>query len=466
MAQLKDDCFAFAGGLISFTEAVRALMSRVGPAPAPEEIALSEALGRILAEDIAAPCDVPPHDNAAVDGYAVFFADLNAEAETRLPVTGRVAAGHLLGRAARRGEAIRIFTGAPIPKGEGGGPDTVFMEEDVRIEGDAVFCPAGLKRGANLRRRGEDIKKNDSVLRQGRRLRPQDLGVAASVGRAKVPVYRRLKAAVFSTGDEVRDPVPGAEVPKTMDPAASLAPGLSVPPGGGRMKESPASPAGRPAPPGAPEGCIFDSNRYAVMGLLKGLGVAVSDLGILPDREPAIREALARAARTHDLLVTSGGVSAGEEDHVKAAIEAIGGRIDLWRLAIKPGRPVAFGAVAGAAFVGLPGNPVAALATFMRVARPMILKLAGASEAEIEPLRFRVAADFAYDKKAGRREWVRAKLVSGANGGMLARKVRGSGSGILTSMTEADGLVELTEEIETLAPGQSVDFIPFSELLA
>ena len=425
MAQLKDDCFAFAGGLISFAEALGALMSRVAPAPAPEEIALSEALGRILAEDIAAPGDVPPHDNAAVDGYAVFFDDLDARADTRLRITGRVAAGHPLGRAAKSGEAIRIFTGAPIPKGEGGGPDTVFMEEDVRIEGDAVFCPAGLKRGANLRRRGEDIKNGAVVLGRGRRFRPQDLGVAASVGRAKVPVYRRLEAAVFSTGDEVRDP------------------GQALPDGG-----------------------IFDSNRYAVMGLLKGLGVAVSDLGILPDREEAIRAALARAARGHDLLVTSGGVSAGEEDHVKAAISGIGGRIDLWRLAIKPGRPVAFGVVGGAAFVGLPGNPVAALATFMRIARPMILKLAGASESEIEPLRFRVAADFAHAKKAGRLEWVRAKLVEGANGGRLARKVRGSGSGILTSMTEADGLVELTEEMETIAPGQSVDFIPFSELLA
>jgi len=433
MAQLKDDCFAFAGGLMPLPDAVSALMARVAPAPASEEAALPDALGRILAEDIAAPRDVPPHDNAAVDGYAVFFADLDARAETRLAVTGRIAAGHPLRRAAKRGEAIRIFTGAPIPPGASGttadGPDTVFMEEDVRAEGDAVFLPPGLKQGANLRQRGEDIKKGDTVLRRGRRLRPQDLGVAASVGRAKVPVFRRLKAAVFSTGDEVRDPGEGS--------AAALE-----------------------------EGCIFDSNRFAVMGLLHELGVAVSDLGILPDREPAIRAALAEAARAHDLLVTSGGVSAGEEDHVKAAIEGVGGRIDLWRLAIKPGRPVAFGTVGGAAFVGLPGNPVAAMATFMRIARPMILKLAGAGEDEIEPMRFRVAADFAHGKKAGRREWVRAKLVSGANGLMRARKVRGSGSGILTSMTEADGLVELTEEMETIEPGQAVDFLPFSELLA
>jgi molybdopterin molybdotransferase len=426
MAQLKDDCFAFAGGLIALPEAEKTLMSRVAPAPAREDVAIADALGRILADDIAATRDVPPHDNAAVDGYAVHFADLDANADTRLPVTGRVAAGHPLGRPAKRGEAIRIFTGAPIPAGENGdGPDTVFMEEDVRVEGDAAVFPPGLKEGANLRRRGEDIKQGDAILRRGRRLRPQDLGVAASIGRAELPVYRRLKAAVFSTGDEVCDP-------------------------GGDIAE----------------GRIFDSNRFAVQGLLRELGVAVSDLGILPDREPAIRAALAEAARSHDLLVTSGGVSAGEEDHVKAAVEAIGGRIDLWRLAIKPGRPVAFGSVGGAAFVGLPGNPVAAMATFMRIARPMILKLAGASEAEIAPLSFRVAADFAHEKKAGRREWVRAKLVLGANGMMRAQKVRGSGSGILTSMTEADGLVELTEDMVRIEPGQAVDFLPFSELLA
>lgn len=432
MAQLKDDCFAFAGGLIALPEAERALMSRVAPAAEAEDAPLSLALGRILAEDIAAARDVPPHDNAAVDGYAVYFADLDPKGETRLAVTGRVTAGHPLGRDARRGEAIRIFTGAPIPGGPSGGPDTVFMEEDVRVEGDAAIFPPGLKKGSNLRKRGEDIRQGDAILRRGRRLRPQDLGVAASVGRANLSVYRPLRAAVFSTGDEVRDPGRGGDALE------------------GAIED----------------GCIFDSNRFAIMGLLGELGLEVSDLGILPDREPAIRDALAAAARGHDLLVTSGGVSAGEEDHVKTAVRAIGGRIDLWRLAIKPGRPVAFGAVGGAAFVGLPGNPVAAMATFMRIARPMILKMSGASEAEIAPLRFSVAADFAYDKKAGRREWVRAKLVPDGAGLLRARKVRGSGSGILTSMTEADGLVELTEEIVQVEPGQPVDFLPFSELLA
>lgn len=425
MAQLKDDCFAFAGGLMPLPRALETLMTRVAPVAESETVGLADALGRVLARDIVAPRDVPPHDNSAVDGYAVYSGDLDPQGETRLPVTGRVAAGHPLGRPARRGEAVRIFTGAPIPAGADGGPDTVYMEEDVRAEGDGAFFPPGLKRGANLRHRGEDVRVGTTVLAQGRRLRPQDLGVAASVGHASLPVFRRLKAAVFSTGDEVRDP--SSE---------------------------------------APEGCIFDANRFAIMGLLRGLGCQISDLGILPDREADIRAALGQAAPTHDLLVTSGGVSAGEEDHVKAAIESAGGTIHLWRLAIKPGRPVAFGTLQGAAFVGLPGNPVAAMATFMRIARPMILRLAGAEAAELEPKRFRVAADFIHGKKAGRREWVRARLLSGADGQPVVRKVAGSGSGILTSMTVADGLVELTEDVEKVTPGQMVDFLSFAELLA
>ena len=429
MAQLKDDCFAFAGGLMPLSQALEALLVGVAPVAESETTVLTAALGRVLAQDIVAARDVPPHDNAAVDGYAVYSSDLDPKAETRLPVTGRVAAGHPLDRPARPGEAIRIFTGAPIPGGAAGGPDTVYMEEDVRAEGGVAVFPPGLKKGANLRRRAEDVQAGAVVLCRGRRLRPQDLGVAASVGRASLPVFRRLKAAVFSTGDEVRDPTGGAPAPLE-------------------------------------EGCIFDANRFAIMGLLQGLGCQVSDLGILPDREPEIRRALGRAAPAHDLLVTSGGVSAGEEDHVKAAIEGSGGAIHLWRLAIKPGRPVAFGTLKGAAFVGLPGNPVAAMATFMRIARPMILKLAGAEASELEPKRFRVAADFIHGKKPGRREWVRVRLAAGADGQPVARKVAGSGAGILTSMTAADGLVELAEDVEKVAPGLMVDFISFAEVLA
>lgn len=425
MAQLKDDCFAFSGPLMPVDSALRLLAERVTPIDERESVAVRDSLGRILAEEIAAPRAVPPHDNSAVDGFAVYFDDLDPGAETRLPVIGRIAAGHPLGRPARRGEAVRIFTGAPMPAGPSGtqadGPDTVFMEEDAAVEGAAVCLPSGLKRGANRRRKGEDVPEGAVILRVGTRLRPQEMGLAASVGRARLSVYRRLRAAVFSTGDEVRDPSTDA-----------------------------------------PEGCIFDANRYAVMGLLQGLGCAVTDLGILPDREDAIANALGAAGPGHDVLVTSGGVSGGEEDHVKAAVQSLGA-IHFWRLAIKPGRPIAFGAVKGAAFVGLPGNPVAAMVTFLLLARPMILRLAGATDAEAP--RFKVRAEFDYKKKSGRREWVRARLGRGDDGAPVARKFRSSGAGILTSMTESDGLVELPEALERLSPGASVDFLPFAEVM-
>ena len=236
------------------------------------------------------------------------------------------------------------------------------------------------------------------AIRTGQRLRAQEIGLAASVGRARLRVRRRLRAAVFSTGDEVRDP-DGALEP----------------------------------------GCIFDSNRYAIMGLLDGLGCEVTDLGILPDSLDAIRAALESAAAGHDLLITSGGVSTGDEDHVRAAVVALGS-LHFWRLAIKPGRPVAFGRVGETVFVGLPGNPVAAMVTFMRIARPVILLMAGCSD--VAPPLFRVRAGFDHKKKPGRREWLRARLVAGADGELSAVKYPAEGSGILTSMVEADGLVQ------------------------
>lgn len=425
MAQLKDDCFAFGGELMPLDGALKILAARLTAVADTETVPLTDAYDRILAEDVIAPRDVPPHDNSAVDGYAVYFDDLAPQGTTRLPVTGRVTAGHPLGRLARRGEAIRIFTGAPMPVGDDGtqasGPDTVYMEEDATADGDFVILPPGLKRGSNRRRAGEDVTAGSVIIRKGIRLRAQEVGLAASIGRARLTVFRRLRAAVFSTGDEVRDPSEDA-----------------------------------------PPGCIFDSNRYSVMGLLRGLGCQVSDLGILPDRLDVIQSALAAAAQGHDLLVTSGGVSAGEEDHVKAAVEALGA-IHFWRLAIKPGRPIALGTVRNTAFVGLPGNPVAAMVTFMLIARPVILILSGG--VELAPPLFRVRAGFDFKKKKGRREWVRARLDRDADGVPVARKFRSSGAGILTSMVDSDGLVEIPEDIDRLAAGTMVDFLPFAEVM-
>lgn len=425
MVQLKDDCFAFGGGLVPLDDALSAFSERLGPVRGAETVGLLAARGRIAAEDVTATRSVPPHDNSAVDGYAVYFADLTPDGETRLPVNGRVAAGHPLGRAARRGEAVRIFTGAPMPIGPGGtqadGPDTVFMEEDAISDGDAVRLPQGLKKGSNRRNVGEDVKAGGIVVAKGHRLEPQDLGLAASVGVDRLRVYEPLRAAVFSTGDEIRDPSDDA-----------------------------------------PEGCVFDANRYTLMALLAEQGCIVTDLGILPDERDAIEDALLDAAADHDVLITSGGVSGGEEDHVKAAVQSHGA-VDFWRLAIKPGRPIALGTVEGTAFIGLPGNPAAATVTFLMVARPLIRLLAGGRVTA--PTRFKVTADFDYKKKSGRREWVRARLDRREDGGLVARKFRSSGAGILSSIVESDGLVELPEPLERLAAGTQVDFLPFTEMM-
>ncbi len=415
MAQLSDDCFAFGGELMRTAEALAMLSDRLDVVVDSETVALRDALGRILAEDVISERPVPPHDNAAVDGYAVRFEDLAADGDTSLSVGGRVAAGETLGRTVTAGEAIRIFTGAPMPDGA----DTVLMQEDCETDGDAVVIPPGIKPGANRRFAGEDIEAGATILEAGARLRPQDIGLAASIGLAALPVRRRLRVALFSTGDEVRD-------------------------------------TGEALPPG----CIYDANRYSVAAALERLGCDVADLGILPDDRAVIEKTLGDAAVGHDLIMTSGGVSTGEEDHVRQAVEALGS-IHFWRLAIRPGRPLALGQIAKVPFIGLPGNPVAVLVTFMRFARPAILRLAGARATE--PLVYRVPTDFDIKKKEGRREWLRVSLERGPDGAPVLRKFPRDGAGILTSMVQTDGLVELPEELTRLEAGTMVDFLPFSE---
>jgi len=420
MVQLSNDCFAFGGEMMIVDRALALLAERVRPVTATERVPLTDALDRVLAAEVAAPFSVPPHDNAAVDGYAVFFDDLAPDAPTTLPVTARVAAGQALGRAGARGEAVRVFTGAPMPAGF----DTVFMQEDCRaatIDGAAsVTLPPGIRRGANRRLAGEDVTRGTSVLTAGRRLRPEDIGLLASLGQRDVAVRGRLRVAVFSTGDEVREPGTALDA-----------------------------------------GAVYDANRFALLALLTRLGCVVTDLGILPDRFEAIRDALAAAAATQDALITSGGMSTGEEDHVKAAVEATG-RLDFWRLAIKPGRPVALGRVGEAAFVGLPGNPVAVVVTFLRIARPILLRLMGASGEA--PALFPVRAGFAYKKKPGRREYLRGSLVRDADGGLSVVKHPRDGAGVLSSLVESDGLIELPEALAKVEPGMTVDFLPFNEV--
>jgi len=417
MAQLSDDCFAFGGQLMTGAAALDLLCSKTVALPETEAVPLDDAFGRFLAVDMVAPRAVPPHDNSAVDGYAVFHADLLADRDTVLPVGGRAAAGHPLGRPARRGEAIRIFTGAQMPEG----PDTVMMQEDCVVRDGAVHLRPGLKKGANRRRAGEDVTTGAIVIPAGRRLRAQELGLAAALGFSEISVYRRLRVAIFSTGDELAEP------------------GMAL-----------------------PEGGIYDANRHAIAALLRGLGCAVTDLGIQPDSPAAIRDALAAASSSHDLVITSGGMSTGDEDHVKAAVEATGS-LHFWRLAIKPGRPVALGQIGRTPFMGLPGNPVAVMVTFLILARPLILRLAGATE--IMPRSYRVRAGFAYRKKPERREYIRASLDADGAGGWIARKFPRDGAGILSSMVESDGFVVLGETLTQLESGGEVEFLPFREVL-
>ena len=413
MAQLSDDCFAFGTKPMRIEEAVAQIAERFPLLAGTETVPLHLADGRIAAEDVFAAHDLPPFANAAVDGYAVRFADLNPETETILPVSGRLAAGAAAG-AAPPGGAIRIFTGAPP------GADTVFMQEDVRRDGDQVTLPPGLKRGANARPAGEDLGKGALAIPAGRRLRPQDLALAAATGQGPIAVRRRLRVALFSTGNELTEP-------------------------------------GAPLRPGA----IHDSNRVLLATLLTRLGVTVSDLGILRDDPTTLPGHLAEAARDHDLILTSGGVSTGEEDHVKAAVEAQG-RLMLWRLAIKPGRPVAAGLVAGTPFLGLPGNPVAVYVTLLFVVRPLLARLGGALHEP--PLSWPVRAGFTYRKKAGRREFVRVSLARGADGTVEAHKFPRDGAGVLTSLTESDGLVELPDDSVGIAPGDTLAYYPHALL--
>ena len=418
MAQLSDDCFAFGGPMIPVDEAVAIIAARVTAVQDIETVALADADGRVLAGNISAPLPLPPFTNSAVDGYAVRGGDLPRLDETAFPVTGRVQAGAAALGPVEPGHAMRIFTGAPMPDGA----DTVFMQEDVRLDADGkVVVPAGLRPGANVRPAGEDIAAGTLALAAGRRLRPQDVALAAAFGLTQVEVVRRIRVAVFSTGNEL------------------VSPGL---------------------PREAAQ--LFDSNRFMLMAMLKRLGCEVSDLGIVKDDRASLAHGLKKVAATHDLILTTGGVSTGEEDHVKASVESIGTLV-LWRMAIKPGRPVAMGIIAGTPFIGLPGNPVASFVTFVHVVRPTVLALAGAAQQHLVPMPVRAA--FTYKKKVARREYVRVHLRKGDDGMLEAVKFPREGAGLLSSLVDTDGLVELGEEITEVEPGQRVGFLSYASLI-
>lgn len=417
--RLLDDCCATAARLTPLPEALAMIDRALVPVTATERVPLWAALGRVLAEDVTSEVDLPPLPNSAMDGYAVRAADLSPDAETVLPVTGRQAAGRALEGEAKAGGTVRIFTGAPMPDGL----DSVVMQEEVEDLGDGrVRLPAGVSPGVNVRNAGEDVTRGTVVLKAGARLRAQDISMAAAVGRAELTVGRPLKVAVFSTGDELREP-------------------------------------GEPLPPG----CIYDSNRQAMKAMLAGLPVTVTDLGRLPDVPEEVEKALAAAAPDHDLVMTTGGVSVGEEDHVRQVVEHLGA-ITMWRLALKPGKPAALGRIGETVFLGLPGNPVATTVTFLLIARPILMRLAGATEIGLR--RFQVPADFTYRKKGSRREFVRVRLETGADGRTVARTLTGQGSHMISSVVQAHALAELPEDCSGVTPGDMLDVIPFPDTMA
>jgi molybdopterin molybdotransferase len=423
MAQLTDDCFAFSGPLMPLEAMERLIEERVTPVTETETVPLAAARGRAVSRDVPAPVDLPPFDNSAVDGYAVRHADVAGEGETRLAVAGRLTAGKSAAGPIGPGQAIRIFTGAPMPVGA----DTVFMQEDVQADGDAVVVPSGLKEGANRRLAGEDIKAGAVALAAGTVLGPSQIALAAALGLTAIEVRRRLRVAIFSTGDEVVEP-------------------------------------GQPRSAAA----IYDANRFLLGQLLAQMGAQVTDLGILPDDPARLAASIGDAARAHDLVLTSGGVSTGEADHVRSAVERIG-KMVFWRIGIKPGRPVAMAVLSGsgakesAAFVGLPGNPVAVFVTFVRVVRPLLLRLAGARVQPLVALPVRVG--FAYRKKAGRREYVRVSLRRRGDSELEAVKHPQDGAGVITSLTETDGLLEFADDVTTVEPGDRAGFLSYAVLM-
>ncbi len=402
--------------LLSVDEALDFLLSQAHPVEAVEEALTLDALGRVLAAAQVSGISVPPLDNSAMDGYAIRAADLNSSGDTRLPVTQRIPAGSV-GSVLLPQSAARIFTGAPIPPGA----DAVVMQEDTTQENNVVTIQRAVPSGNNIRRAGEDIAPGSTVLQAGTRLGPQHLGLAASVGLARLPVYRKLKIATFFTGDEIVMP-------------------------------------GQPLAPGQ----IYNSNRFTLNGLLHSMGFDVVDLGIVPDDLEATVGVLARAASQADVILTSGGVSVGEEDHVKAAVERLG-EIAMWRISMKPGKPLAFGRIENASFIGLPGNPVSVFVTFCIFARPFLLRAQGVMD--IAPRGFWVEAAFDWPRPDHRREFLRARRVAGEAGTTRVEIYPHQGSGVLTSTVWGEGLIDVPAGT-TIARGDRVFFMPFSELLA
>lgn len=389
---------------------------------ATERLPLRSALGRVLARDVVSPIDVPAHDNSAMDGFALRGDELAASAESTFAVAGAGFAGARFAGAVGARECVRIMTGAVMPAGL----DTVVPQEFVRVEGERVHVPAGVvQRGENRRLAGEDLARGEVALAAGRIVRPADLGLLASLGAAEVAVFRRLRVAFFSTGNELRS-------------------------------------VGEPLDPGA----VYDSNRYTLWGMLQRLGVDVLDLGVVRDDPAALEAAFRDAAAAADAVITSGGVSVGEADHTKAVMASLGDVL-FWRIAMRPGRPMAIGRIDSAGreaiLFGLPGNPVAVMVTFYALVRDALLAMAGAAATPLMALRAASVAPIR--KRPGRTEYQRGIVSRGPDGRWQVRTTGSQGSGILRSMSEANGLVVLGHSQGDVAAGEEVDVLPFEALI-
>jgi molybdopterin molybdotransferase len=405
-------CFDKQDSMLSVEQAIGQLLSQAAAITESEQLNLADAAGRVLVQDLASPIDVPGFDNSAMDGYALHSRDFEAARDTGLPVTRRITAGSA-GEKLQPGCAARIFTGAPLPEGA----DSVVMQELCRVAGERVWIETTAAAGANIRPRGNDIAAGSTVLARGTLLQAAHLGLAASVGIGTVEVSRRLRVGVFSTGDELVEP-------------------------------------GKPLAPGQ----IYNSNRYQLNALLAAQGCEVIDLGCIADDFGATRATLLQAAAQADLVMTTGGVSVGEEDHVKAALAAVGA-LHLWRIRMKPGKPLAFGRIGDTPFIGLPGNPVSVFVTFLLFARPFLQALQGRTDSG--PRRYPVRAGFDYHAKQ-RREYLRVRLHTDQEGMPVAETFPRQGSDVLSSVAWADGLAEISEDSSVQA-GDTVDFLPFAE---
>lgn len=399
-----------------------AIAASVEPVTAVEQVALRDALGRVLDSDVISSIDVPAYDNSAMDGYALRAADLAAEGDTVLHIAGRGLAGHAHDGAIPPGSCLRIMTGAVLPEG----CDTVVPQEFCRAEGDSVRIPAGAVRaGANRRRRGEDLAVGKPALHAGKVLRPADLGLLASLGLAEVAVKRRLRVAFFSSGDELRS-------------------------------------VGQPLD----AGCVYDSNRYTLWGMLRRLGCDIVDLGVVDDDPEALATALRSATECADVVITSGGVSVGEADFLRSTLATLG-EVVLWRIAMRPGRPLAFGRLRSGAqrawLFGLPGNPVAVMVTFYAFVRPALLRAMGA-DLHAQPM-LRAASAEPIRKKPGRTEYLRGALARLPDGSWQVRALGNQGSGVLSSMSQADALIVLHHDQGPVAAGDPVDLLPFEGLV-